>query len=58
MDFEADTSKYEKWVITLKGSHIAIGNISVNGIEKKHNYCNVGYVIMYDYWGMDMLQKH
>lgn len=48
---EADTSKYEKWVITLKGSHIAIGNISVNGIEKKHNYCNVGYVIMYDYWG-------
>ena len=33
---EADTSKYEKWVITLKGSHIAIGNISVNGIEKKH----------------------
>ena len=22
-----------------------------NGIEKKHNYCNVGYVIMYDYWG-------
>lgn len=43
---EADTSKYEKWVITLKGSHIAIGNISVNGIEKKHNYCNVGYVIM------------
>lgn len=48
---EADTSKYEKWVITLKESHIAIGNISVNGIEKKHNYCNVGYVIMYDYWG-------
>ena len=48
---EADTSKFEKWVISLIGSHIAIGNISVNGIEKKHNYCNVGYVIMYDYWG-------
>ena len=20
-------------------------------VEKKHNYCNVGYVILYDYWG-------
>ncbi len=46
-----EDSKYEKWVITLKDSNIPIGNISVNGIEKKHNYCNVGYVIMYDYWG-------
>lgn len=48
---EADESKYEKWVITLKDNNIPIGNISVNGIEKKHNYCNVGYVIMFDYWG-------
>lgn len=47
---EADESKYEKWVITLKDNNIPIGNISVNGIEKKHNYCNVGYVIMFDYW--------
>lgn len=47
----ADDSKYEKWVITLKDKDIPIGNISVNGIEKKHNYCNVGYVILYDYWG-------
>ena len=47
----ADTSKYEKWVITLKDDNTPIGNISVNGIEKKHNYCNVRYVIMYDYWG-------
>ena len=47
----ADDSKYEKWVITLKDDNIPIGNISVNGIEKKHNYCNVGYVILYDYWG-------
>jgi len=46
-----EDSKYEKWVIALKDSNIPIGNISVNGIEKKHNYCNVGYVIMYDYWG-------
>lgn len=48
---DADDSKYEKWVITLKDNDIPIGNISVNGIEKKHNYCNVGYVILYDYWG-------
>ena len=47
----ADDSKYEKWVITLKDNNIPIGNISVNGIEKKHNYCNVGYVILYNYWG-------
>lgn len=47
----ADDSKYEKWVITLKGDNTPIGNISVNGIEKKHNYCNVGYVILYDHWG-------
>ena len=29
----------------------AIVNISVNNIDIKNNYCNVGYVIMYDYWG-------
>lgn len=48
---DAEESKYEKWVITLKEKETPIGNISVNGIEKKHNYCNVGYVIKYDYWG-------
>ena len=48
---DADIDKYEKWVITLKDNNEPIGNISVNGIEKKHNYCNVGYVIMYNYWG-------
>ena len=47
----ADESKYEKWVITLKKNNKPLGNISVNKIEKKNNYCNVGYVIMYDYWG-------
>ena len=47
----ADDSKYEKWVITLKSDNTPIGNISVNGIEKRHNYCNVGYVILYAYWG-------
>lgn len=48
---EADSSKYEKWVIELKDTNIPIGNISVNGIDKKNNYCNVGYVIEYEYWG-------
>lgn len=46
---EADESKYEKWVIELKKDNTPIGNISVNGINKKNNYCNVGYVILYDY---------
>lgn len=46
-----EDSKYEKWVIVLKENNIPIGNISVNGIERKNNYCNVGYVIMFDYWG-------
>ena len=24
---------------------------SVNTVNKKHNYCNVGYVVRYNYWG-------
>ena len=28
-----------------------IGNISVNGINKKNNYCTIGYVVLHDYWG-------
>lgn len=47
---EADSSKYEKWVIELKSEGIVIGNISVNTINSKNNYCNVGYVIRYNYW--------
>ena len=47
----ADDSKYEKWVITLKDNNIPIGNISVNEINNKNNYCTVGYVIKYEYWG-------
>ncbi len=46
-----EDSQYEKWVITLKENNAPIGNISVNGIDRKNNYCNVGYVIAYDYWG-------
>ena len=48
---EADDSKYEKWAIVLKANNVTIGNISVNTVNKKHNYCNVGYVVRYDYWG-------
>lgn len=46
-----ETDKCEKWAIVLKENNETIGNISVNTIYKKHNYCDVGYVIRYDYWG-------
>ena len=48
---EVEDSKYEKWAIIKKENNETIGNISVNTINKKHNYCNVGYVIRYDYLG-------
>lgn len=48
---EADVSKYEKWVIELKKDGTVVGNIDVNTVVKKHNYCNVGYTIRYNYWG-------
>lgn len=48
---EVEESKYEKWAIVLKEDNITIGNISVNTVNKKNNYCNVGYVIRYNYWG-------
>ena len=48
---DADVSQYEKWVIELKDDGSVIGNISVNTVVKKHNYCNVGYVLRYAYWG-------
>lgn len=47
----ADESKYEKWVIERKIDNVIVGNIDVNTVVKKHNYCNVGYTIRYDYWG-------
>ena len=46
-----DDDKCEKWAIVLKENNETIGNISVNTVVKKHNYCVVGYVIRYDYWG-------
>ena len=47
----ADTDKCEKWAIVLKDNNDTIGYISINSVNKKNNYCNVGYVIRYDYWG-------
>ena len=46
-----ETDKCEKWSIVLKENNETIGNISVNTVVKKHNYCDVGYVVRYDYWG-------
>ena len=48
---DVETDKCEKWSIVLKENNETIGNISVNTVFKKHNYCKVGYVIRYDYWG-------
>ena len=48
---EADDSKYERWVIERKKDDAIVGNIDVNTVVNKHNYCNVGYTIRYDYWG-------
>ena len=48
---EADESRNERWVIERKEDGVVVGNIDVNTVNKKHNYCNVGYTIRYDYWG-------
>ena len=48
---EADENKYEKWVMELKSTGEVVGNIDVNTIVKKHNYCNVGYTVRYKFWG-------
>lgn len=48
---EADENIYEKWVMELKATGEVVGNIDVNTVVKKHNYCNVGYTVRYNYWG-------
>ena len=48
---EADKNKYEKWVMELKSTGEVVGNIDVNTVVKKHNYCNVGYTVRYQFWG-------
>lgn len=47
-----DIDKKEKWVIVLKETNEVIGNVQVNDINKKNNYCNIGYGIRYNYQGM------
>ena len=47
----ADDSSNEKWVMELKDTGEIVGNIDVNTVVKKHNYCNVGYTVRYKYWG-------
>lgn len=49
--YEADESLKERWIIEIKDKHIIVGEISVSKVFEKHNYCNVGYSIRYDYWG-------
>ena len=41
----------EKWTIVLKDTNEVIGNIAVNKIHERDNYCEVGYVLRYNYWG-------
>ena len=48
---EADVSAEEKWIIELKENHEPIGNISVNDVNKRNNFCTIGYVVRYEYWG-------
>ncbi len=36
---DADESQYEKWVIERKSDKTVVGNIDVNTVVKKHNYC-------------------
>ena len=48
---EADIDKCEKWSIVLKDTNETVGNISINKVNKKHNYCEVGYVVRYNYQG-------
>lgn len=54
----SDMDPHERWVIELKNHHQPIGNISVNGIDKKNNYCNAGYVILFDFQGFGYAQRH
>ena len=47
---EADEDKCEKWVIALKENDMPVGNISINSINKKNNYCTIGYVVLFEHW--------
>lgn len=48
---EADDSLNERWVITEKSTEEIVGKIDVESINKKNNYCSIGYMLRYEYWG-------
>lgn len=48
---EADDSLNERWVITEKSTGEIVGKIDVESINKKNNYCSIGYMLRYEYWG-------
>ncbi len=47
----ADTDKCEKWAIVYNETNEVVGTISVNSVNSKPNYCNVGYVTRFSEWG-------
>lgn len=49
---EADDSLNERWVITEKSTGEIVGKIDVESINKKNNYCSIGYMLRYEYWGV------
>lgn len=54
---EADESLNERWVITLKETGDIVGKIDVESINKKNNYCDIGYMLRYDYWGKGFMTE-
>ncbi len=41
----------ERWAITLKTTGAIIGQISVESVNAKNNYCTIGFMLQYAYWG-------
>lgn len=48
---EVDGSLNERWVITEKVTGNIVGKIDVESVNKKNNYCNIGYMLKFDFWG-------
>lgn len=47
---EVDESLNERWVITEKDTGNIVGKIDVESVNKKNNYCDVGYMLRFGYW--------
>ena len=41
----------ERWAITLKTTGAIIGQISIESVNNKNNYCTIGFMLQYAYWG-------